>query len=401
MNEKGSSVGVPAAPLPLDRNPIQTRRTRTLWKYVLLLGFLGFLLFMKFSHMNWKFPTMGDINRSASWMGLSETATQLEGPTDLIEFMQELERDFNDDSGYGGYCRKMGIAFPPEYLKHPQPPRRHAGYDIEKTDSQSQVFRFDPSSFESAALYIYGDFHKGNVLINQGDVENVEVNVTLLAKHKKNFEQVSLTSFDNNGRYVVEVKRTGPHYHKKHGHISIHTFITFPQELSCYKGLDIKARRAEIGGDVDLVFDRLKAGVGHGSIQFKSLRANELFLGALHGSVQGTYNLDKRFAAGVMRGDIDVCVNPKDNLNITTTVSVGSSTVRLLYLNKPGDDVQGQFLVTSLTGQPIVQADKPEDLHVTSFGYTFKKGYYKAEEGSNISAHSRHGPASIIFALKV
>ncbi|KAG0187263.1 hypothetical protein DFQ28_006571 [Apophysomyces sp. BC1034] len=314
---------------------------------------------------------------------------------DLTQFMQVLERSFNHDEASFNVarCGKMGIAFPPDHLKHPRPPHRHPACTLGKPISSSHVFQFDPYTFDHAGLYIDGDFSQGSVSVHQGGVQDqVKVNVTLLANHKKYLKQVVLSGFDSNGQYSVEVKRTGHRCHKNSDCIAFQVDVTFPAELKTYEGLAIHARQGKIGGSANLEFRQLTAGVGHGNIHFKTLRAKEITLGVLHGSVQGNYEPASKLAAGALRGEVDVHVVPDDNVNITAAAGVGSATVHL-----PGDKFKGTFFVHSWTGQPIVQASNPEDLHVTKFRYTFKEGYYNEKQGSRVVVNSKHGPATAIF----
>lgn len=159
-----------------------------------------------------------------------------------------------------------------EHLKHARPPHRHPTCKLEHHVSRSHVFQFDPLSFGHARVHIDGAFSKGTVSVHQGrNEDDIQVNVTVHANHKKLLKQVTVSSFDSNGQYNVEAKRAGHSCPKSDACVTFHVDIALPTELKDYESLAIHARHGEIEGQADTKFQKLAVGVGHGSIHFEVL----------------------------------------------------------------------------------------------------------------------------------
>lgn len=184
-----------------------------------------------------------------------------------------------------------------EYARHPRPPRRHEPFcrRNELTPS-STVYTFSPDDYQRAAVFLDGDFSRGShVTVDRGsdddDEKDIKVNVTLYAGHEKLLDQVSISGFDHQGQYAVQVKRKGYHHHHhcKKPHVKkdcllydIH--IVFPSHLTSFDVLDLHVREASrIGTNTPseltkLEFNKFRAGLGHGAIIFKVSRMQRCIL---------------------------------------------------------------------------------------------------------------------------
>ncbi|KAL0083688.1 hypothetical protein J3Q64DRAFT_1748756, partial [Phycomyces blakesleeanus] len=153
------------------------------------------------------------------------------------------------------------------------------------------------------------------------------------------------------------------------------------------------------GKNLDKIsFDHFKAGLGRGSIDLKGLKGGRIHLGTLDGSIKGEYEPSKEFIAGSLRGPTAVKILQKENstaVKIAVRALDGSAIVQL-----PADTYEGNFVAVSGpgNGSPVVNATKPEDVHVTKLRHFLKKGYYKTDNtGSDAFVRSEHGHTILGF----
>ncbi|KAL0091277.1 hypothetical protein J3Q64DRAFT_1844295 [Phycomyces blakesleeanus] len=364
--------------------------------------------------------------------------TDLQGPADLSHFMESLQDSFggchgelyapdyedeygrlhsidslDDCSGKNSileHC-KQNIAFPPRELQNlGRPPRRHEHFcKPEDLHSQFNVFSFSPDTFKHASVILEGHFSRGGHVVieksTSSHVEDVQINVTLYAGRKHLFDQVSLTGFDNEGNYTVEIKRAKDSKRRESSHkppvkadcLIFKISVVLPTHLDKYDSLSLHLRSASrvSGKGLDgIEFDTFRAGVGQGAIIFDGLKAKHAQLGVLYGVVMGTYQPSERFEAGTIRGATQLTVEPQaDNTNITVASVFGRAVADI-----PSDYYQGNFLTYSWSTPPTIEAAHPEDLHVTEYKYTLKKGYFKKQDTeSNVVVHNKHGLTKLHF----
>lgn len=107
-----------------------------------------------------------------------------------------------------------------------------------------------------------------------------------------------------------------------------------------------------------------------------------MLFGVLNGVIHGKYQVTDNFLGGVVRGPVNIEVEPQgDSLNVTAKSLFGPVSVRV-----PGDKYTGQFTLFNHAGAaPAVQATHSENIHVTKLKPDLKSGYYLEEnEDSHI-----------------
>ncbi|KAI9488047.1 hypothetical protein BDB00DRAFT_850433 [Zychaea mexicana] len=358
-------------------------------------------------------------------MGFPSQAEDIQGTNELAAFMQDLQAMFGESGcshhhkdqvmecgaeQTGAHCGKLSIAFPPEYAKHPRPPRRHETFCKPKELlPSSSVFTFSPDEFQRAAVFLDGQFSHGGVVTvdraaDDDDTQDVKVNVTTYVGRKELQDQISISGFDHEGQYSVQVKRKGGHHcrHRKppvkEDCVTYSIHVVFPSHLESYEDLDLHIRKAlRIHTSTDLTkltFGKFRAGVGHGAINFSDLKAEKIMLGSLYGVVMGDYSPTQTFAGAAVHGASKVKIHPaSEHVNVTSAAVVGPASAEL-----SANEFSGNFIVSSWTGSPIVKAPNPDDIHVVKNRYTYKAGYYKEKEtGSNVIVSSKHGDSELIF----
>ncbi|KAI8139298.1 hypothetical protein BJV82DRAFT_627921 [Fennellomyces sp. T-0311] len=356
-------------------------------------------------------------------MGFPPQVADMQGPDELTAFMQQLQTMFGEedchhhhhhqdhvtecDAEQNAHCGKLSIAFPPEYARHPRPPRRHETFcKPEELIPSSNVLEFSPEEFQRAAVFLDGPFsHGGYVTIDKStdsEAQDIKVNVTTYVGRKELQDQVSVGGYDHEGQYSVQVKRKGGHHHRKppvkEDCVTYSIHVVFPSHLETYEDLDLhikKALRIQSTPGLDtLTFDKFRAGVGHGAIVFSDLKAKTIQLGALYGVVMGEYSPSEKFVSAAVHGVSKVKVHPaSEHVNVTSAAVVGPASAEL-----PADGFKGNFLVGTWSGSPVIEAPNPEDVHVVKNKYTFKAGYYKEKDtGSNVVVHSKHGDSELLF----
>ena len=124
------------------------------------------------------------------------------------------------------------------------------------------------------------------------------------------------------------------------------------------------------------------------------MKADNIYLGALYGVVLGDYSPNKALATAAIYGASKIRVHTVgDHVNVTSAAIVGPASAEL-----PANGYDGNFVVASWTGSPVIEAPNPEDVHVIKNRYTYKSGYYKKQNtGSNVIVSSKHGDSELFF----
>ncbi|KAI9276704.1 hypothetical protein BDA99DRAFT_493926 [Phascolomyces articulosus] len=397
------------------------------WKILLFTSTIGLLTYTQMDNIAWLKRTLaGETEHEMVDLGFPAHVAQMQGPEDLSIFVQDLQKMFGEERGCAHHhkdqvmecgaghnnphCGKFSIAFPPEYARHPRPPRRHETFcKPEELLASSSIFTFSPDEYKRAAVYLDGAFsHGGVVTVDRASEddsnEDIKVNVTTFVGRKELKDAVSISGFDHEGQYSVQVKRKGGHrrsHHKppvKEDCVTYSIRVVFPSHLESYEDLNLhikKALRIHTTTELSkLHFGAFKAGVGHGAIHFSDVKADTIYLATLYGVVLGDYSPDKVFASAAVHGASKVKIHPgSDSVNITSAAVVGPASAEL-----PADGFAGNFVVSSWTGSPIVEAPNPDDVHVVKNRYTYKAGYYKEQNTeSNVVVSSRHGDSELLF----
>lgn len=175
-----------------------------------------------------------------------------------------------------------------EYARHGRPPRRHEPFCKPKDLIPSTtVFNFSPDEYKRASVSLDGPFSYGGYVTidraSDNDTRDVVVNITAYVGRQELLDDVSVSGFEHQGQFAVQVKRKRGGHHHHHHHkkppskedcVTYAIHVVFPSHLSEFDDLDLHIKQAwRIGTrtpkDISkLVFGRFRAGVGHGSIIF-------------------------------------------------------------------------------------------------------------------------------------
>lgn len=166
------------------------------------------------------------------------------------------------------------------------PPHSFCPPDVE-LNATSTVYSFSPEEFNRAALYIgHGFVDSGDVYFTKSgnkNINDIKVKVTVLHGSDEARDKVTLSAFDHDGQYVVEMRRDLPrHPFKKQDNevpphvpgsfcVKYKVEIILPAALESFEEFDLRAKDAHVGGCKGLqtvVFDRFIAGVGRGYLNF-------------------------------------------------------------------------------------------------------------------------------------
>ncbi|KAI8139206.1 hypothetical protein BJV82DRAFT_627554 [Fennellomyces sp. T-0311] len=310
----------------------------------------------------------------------------------------------------------------------PSPPKFcKPEYELQST---STVFDFSPEQFKRASLFIGSGFpDSGKIFFSKSGDEgsNIKVNVTVLHGSEEALKATSISAFDHNGKYTVEMKRNLPHPPPHRGlppppphdgqpphdgepphgppedtlplcaKYEIH--VQFPSDLEEFEHVDIRGRDAQVESCPSLKllkFDKVTAGIGRGYVNFASLYADEAILGVLAGHVRGEYAVTKTFHGMVRHGSTVVEVSaPGEKSDIFVNADRGFAFAKL-----PADSFEGDFVVRSgFRGSPLVEAPEPTDLHIEKYRPNHKSGYYKTKNtGHKVFVHTGFGgDAKLVF----
>lgn len=169
------------------------------------------------------------------------------------------------------------------------PPHSFCPPDVE-LNATSTVYSFSPEEFNRAALYIgHGFVDSGDVYFTKSgnkNINDIKVKVTVLHGSDEARDKVTLSAFDHDGQYVVEMRRDLPrHPFKKQDNevpprvpgvpgsfcVKYKVEIILPAALESFEEFDLRAKDAHVGsckGLQTVVFDRFIAGVGRGYLNF-------------------------------------------------------------------------------------------------------------------------------------
>ncbi|KAG2226478.1 hypothetical protein INT45_014222 [Circinella minor] len=440
MNSEKQSNSLPEYNTYYSSQQVQRRGRWRWWKIVLFTGVIGLFTYIQMDKITWLKKTLSgenndNKNNEIINLGFPAKVSNLQGPKELENFMQHLQNMFGEkechhhqeekyqhkdqikkdcidmDNNYNGpRCGKLSIAFPPEYARHPRPPRRHETFcKPEELIPSSTIFKFSPDEFKKASVYLDGSFsHGGVVTVDRADStteqNDIKVNVTTFVGRKELQDDVSISGFDNEGRYSVQVKRKGGHRHWhqkppiKKDCVTYSIHVVFPSHLKSYEDFDLHIKQAlRIHTTTDLSklnFGNFTAGIGHGAIHFSELKGDNIYLGTLYGVVLGDYSPNKVLSSAAIHGASKVKVHTMNHdVNVTSAAIVGPATAEL-----PANGYEGNFIISSWTGSPVIEAPNPEDVHVLKNRYTYKSGYYKKQDTeSNVIVSSKHGDSELLF----
>lgn len=195
---------------------------------------------------------------------------------------------------------------PPPGDAHPMPPPPEEGYPmpppplaeeqpmlpppicppVKTLNASSTIFTIFPEQFSRAALYIgHGFPESGTVFLSKAKSAeagaDITVNVTLLYADEHAKKRATISAFDHEGQYVLELKRDLPPPHRRrHHHGSKHPEkhclkyeinVVFPADMEAFEHFNLRARTADVRSCTGLQgveFDKFEAGVGRGTIQF-------------------------------------------------------------------------------------------------------------------------------------
>lgn len=313
--------------------------------------------------------------------------------------------------------------------------RHHHGHcKDENLVSETTTINFSPDEFQSASVildgYVWGKVNVTQATSEDVSSDEVKVEVTILSSTEKLGKAVSITSFDHEGKYTVEVKaphhRPSPHHphggFRHHGFgrfppspphmemeeepsdkpkhrrerpcLKAHITVIFPAGMKYYKDLDLHLRAAFVTSSLqELTFGKFRAGVGRGRVHFDDLTGEELHIAAVRGLITGSYKVSKLIGLGSFGGAQNVTVTPtSNNVTIKAHTLNGISSVKI-----PAKEYEGNFAVAAFAGTPTVQAPNPADIHVTKLRPYLKAGYYKQKSASAVVLSATHGIASLEF----
>ncbi|CAM0136993.1 hypothetical protein VKS41_008143 [Umbelopsis sp. WA50703] len=307
----------------------------------------------------------------------------------------------------------------------------HGRCKNENLTSETTTLSFSPDQFKGASVILDGHLW-GKVNVTQETSEDVasdevKVEITILSSTEKLGKAVSISSFDHEGKYTVEVK--GPHHpppppgrFRHHGFgrfppsppamdmeeepsdkpkhrpeppcLKAHIKVIFPAGMKYYEDLDLHLRAAFVTSSLHgLTFGKFRAGVGRGRIHFDDLTGEELHIAAVRGLITGSYKVSKLFGAGTIGGASNITVTPtSNNVTIKAHAIKGVSSVKT-----SAKKYEGKFAVAALAGNPTVKAPNPADIHVTKLRPYLKAGYFKEQSDSAIVVSATHGIASLEF----
>ncbi|KAI9491928.1 hypothetical protein BDB00DRAFT_873764 [Zychaea mexicana] len=305
------------------------------------------------------------------------------------------------------------------------PPHPHFCSSEDELEATSNVFTFSPEQFKRAALYVGSGFpDSGKVFFSKSGEEgsDIKVNVTVLHGSEHAIKATTISAFDHEGQYVVEMKRRLPHGPRSHGRepmeppmegqpphgppphnttelcakYEIH--VVFPADLEEFEDFDLRVRNGQIDSCPSLKtidFAKFSAGVGRGYINFASLNVQKAKLGVLSGHIRGEYAVSDTLSASVLKGSSDIsAVTTGESAKIAVTALHGFAQAHL-----PADGFEGNFLVhTVFRGEPLVHAPEPTDVHIKKYRHNLKAGYYKAKDtGYKVLVHVKDGDSKLIF----
>ncbi|KAI7859125.1 hypothetical protein BDC45DRAFT_531036 [Circinella umbellata] len=298
--------------------------------------------------------------------------------------------------------------------RHPPPPHFCSAEDA--LESTSKIFTFSQEQFQRAALYVGSGFpDSGKVFFSKsGEAgSDIKVNVTLLHGSEDAVKATTISAFDHEGEYVVEMKRRlpppgkgpqpptqGPPPHQNTTALcaKYEVHIIFPADLNEFESFDLRLRDGQVESCPslkDINFAKFHAGIGRGYINFASLDVQRAKLGVLSGHVRGHYGVSEKLSASVLRGSSDLSAIPTgESAKIAVTALHGHAQVQL-----PADRFEGDFLVhTTFHGEPLVEAPNPTDIHIVKYRHNLKSGYYKNKDtGYKVFVHVKKGDSKLIF----
>lgn len=161
------------------------------------------------------------------------------------------------------------------------PPHSFCPPNVE-LNATSTVFNFSPEEFSRAALYIgHGFIDSGDVYftkLGNKKINDIQVKVTVLHGSDSARDKVTLSAFDHDGQYVVEMRRDLPrHQHRDRQPVAGDLCVKYkvevilPASLESFEEFDLRAKDAHVGsckGLQTVAFDRFIAGVGRGYLNF-------------------------------------------------------------------------------------------------------------------------------------
>lgn len=166
------------------------------------------------------------------------------------------------------------------------PPHSFCPPNVE-LNATSTVYSFSPEEFNRAALYIgHGFVDSGDVYFTKSgnkNINDIKVKVTVLHGSDSARDKVTLSAFDHDGQYVVEMRRDLPrHPFKREDNklppgapgdlcVKYKVEVILPAALESFEEFDLRAKDAHVGscsGLQTVVFDRFIAGVGRGYLNF-------------------------------------------------------------------------------------------------------------------------------------
>ncbi|KAI9266646.1 hypothetical protein BDA99DRAFT_506282 [Phascolomyces articulosus] len=301
----------------------------------------------------------------------------------------------------------------------PPPPPQFCNPEDE-LESTTKVFTFSNEQFQRAALFVGSGFpDSGNIFFSKsGEAgSDIKVNVTLLHGSEHAVKTTTISAFDHDGEYTIEMKRhlpppphhgpapppqdgpvPPPHINSTALCAKYEIHVTFPADLNEFENFNLRVRDGHIDSCPSLKtinFSKFHAGVGRGYINFAALSAQEAKFGVLSGHVRGTYVIGEKLSASALRGSSDLSVIPTgESAKIAVTTLRGYAQLQL-----PADHFEGNFLVhTTHHGQPLVEAPNPTDVHIEKYRHNLKAGYYKTKDtGYKAFVHVKNGDSKLVF----